>query len=240
MYLHKRKSDNQIFYVGIGSSKKRPYDFQKRNPFWKLYVEKYGRPDVHIVMEDLPHHEAKEVEMLLIAMIGRRKDGGTLVNITRGGDDQPMWDPESVEKVRAAMKGRKFRQETLTRMSAAKKGGKQPEGTFRNLLERIGNGWNPMATNEARAKVSAFLKGRPKSAEHARKNGEVHSKPVMQFDREGNLIARFDNARRAAEAMGCTYALIGMACNGRVATAKGYVWKFEREAEKTVALFSTS
>ena len=45
VYVHKRKKDGQIFYVGMGSIK-RPYDMIGRNSIWKRYVKKHGKPDV--------------------------------------------------------------------------------------------------------------------------------------------------------------------------------------------------
>jgi hypothetical protein len=88
VYLHRRKSDNKVFYVGMGSEY-RPYQLQKqyRSEFWCNYVSKYGEPIVEIVEKNLSKEDAFELEKKLIKKYGRRIKGrGGLVNITKGGD----------------------------------------------------------------------------------------------------------------------------------------------------------
>jgi predicted GIY-YIG superfamily endonuclease len=85
VYLHRRRSDNKVFYVGMGY-KKRAFDFIGRNPFWKNYTEKYGLPNVEIVESNLSSQEACSLEVKLIKKYGRRVKGkGSLVNICKGG-----------------------------------------------------------------------------------------------------------------------------------------------------------
>lgn len=80
VYIHKRKEDGQIFYVGMGTIK-RPYSFTNRNKMWNKYVEKYGKPDVEIVRGYLTKDEALILERKLIAKYGLRIYGkGYLVN----------------------------------------------------------------------------------------------------------------------------------------------------------------
>jgi hypothetical protein len=86
VYLHKRKSDNKVFYVGMGY-KKRAYDFSSRNKFWINYVKKYGNPIVEIYKENLKKEDACKIEIKLIEQYGRRIDGkGNLVNLSTGGE----------------------------------------------------------------------------------------------------------------------------------------------------------
>ena len=86
VYLHKRKSDNKVFYVGMGY-KKRAYDFNGRNKFWRNYVKKYGNPVVEIYKDNLTKEEACKVEINLIKKYGRRSKGkGYLVNLSSGGE----------------------------------------------------------------------------------------------------------------------------------------------------------
>ena len=80
VYIHKRKEDGQIFYVGMGNIK-RPYSFTNRNKMWNKYVEKYGKPDVEIVKGYLTKDEALTLERKLIAKYGLKIYGkGYLVN----------------------------------------------------------------------------------------------------------------------------------------------------------------
>ena len=49
--------------------------------------------------------------------------------------------------------------------------------------------------------------------------------PVAQFDLEGNLINTFNSYKEAQEATGVWYTHIGNVCNGKRATAGGFIWK---------------
>jgi hypothetical protein len=81
-YYHS-KPDGTVFYIGIGN-KKRPYDFVKRNQYWKNIVLKHGNPQVQIIANWDTAEEAKNHEVLLISCF---KDMGyKLANLTDGGD----------------------------------------------------------------------------------------------------------------------------------------------------------
>ena len=86
VYLHRRKLDNKVFYVGLGYEK-RAYDFVCRNKFWHNYVKKYGKPLVEIYKDNLTKKEACKIEVNLIKKYGRRSIGkGHLVNLSSGGE----------------------------------------------------------------------------------------------------------------------------------------------------------
>lgn len=52
-------------------------------------------------------------------------------------------------------------------------------------------------------------------------------KAVMQYSQDGTFIREYESITEAGKVIGCTLQLIGMACNGKVKTAKGFVWKFK-------------
>ena len=88
VYIHRKETNNEIFYVGIGANEKRPYQKHKshRNKWWLNIVNKHGRT-VEILEKDLTIEEARESEMALIELIGRKDLGlGPLVNLTDGGE----------------------------------------------------------------------------------------------------------------------------------------------------------
>lgn len=66
----------------------------RRNPYWKSYTNKYGKPVVQIVHRDLTNKKAKEWEIYYISLLKRKCDGGPLTNITEGGDHHPTEYPE--------------------------------------------------------------------------------------------------------------------------------------------------
>lgn len=225
VYVHRNPKTMRVFYVGIGSSISRPFSRDRSIP-WENYVKKHGDPVVCVILDGLSEASAKEAEVLLIDLAGRRSSGGPLVNITAGGDDQPMRYPEVVAKVRAAMIGRAFSDETRKRMSDAKKGKPIPEYLRKSLIERLAAGWHPMNSDEARKKQSKRQKGVKKSHQHCVKNGEVHSRAVDQLEVDGSFVKRHASLRVAAELVGCTSALIGMVCRGKCKSAKGFKWAY--------------
>lgn len=56
---------------------------------------------------------------------------------------------------------------------------------------------------------------------------EASKKPVIQYDKDMNFIARFDSAREASK-LGFNYKNISQVCNDKRKTHKGYIWKFEK------------
>lgn len=211
-----------MFYVGIGSTLTRPFS-KDRGPCWRRYVRKHGAPDIEILDQDLEEHIAKARERELIAYYRRRRDGGSLVNITAGGDDQPMQYAEVRTKVSAALKGRSFTIETREKMSVSA----QKRGMWRaweGSARKRATGYNPMKSLETRRKVSLLTRGRKKSTRLCLLNGLVHSKPVDQWRSDGLFMGRWPNLRSVGRAFQCSAANIGMAAAGRTQTACGYVW----------------
>lgn len=53
------------------------------------------------------------------------------------------------------------------------------------------------------------------------------STPVLQFDKQGNFIAEYENGRQAGIATFISYQNINSCLNGRLASAGGFVWKYK-------------
>lgn len=86
IYRHTRLDNNEVFYIGIGISNKRPYEKSNRNKYWNNIVNK-TEYEVEILKKDLLYDNAKELEKILISYYGRKDLGlGTLVNMTDGGE----------------------------------------------------------------------------------------------------------------------------------------------------------
>lgn len=60
------------------------------------------------------------------------------------------------------------------------------------------------------------------------KHGKEHpsSKPVIQYDLEGNYIAEYESCTDAGKATGCFARSIGQVALGRLKTTGGYKWKY--------------
>lgn len=57
------------------------------------------------------------------------------------------------------------------------------------------------------------------------------AKSVLQFDKDGNFIKKYNTLRKAMKETGVLENKISMVCNHHRKTAGGYVWKFERGDE---------
>lgn len=223
VYLHQNKLNDEIFYVGMGKNK-RPNNMVDRNPYWKNYVKKYGLPSVIIYRKNISQLSARKIEIKLIKKYKRKQDGGTLVNITKGGEDNPMNHPELRNKVSIAMKGRVFNEETRLKMSLSAKKRGFSDGLRKSWDNNRKNGMHGMVTKEARDKFSKTTKGIKRSDSHKIKNGIAHSKKVIQKTLDGGIVKTFKSQRDAAIAVGCTAANIGMCVGGKTLTAKGFIW----------------
>lgn len=156
VYLHRKKTNNEIFYVGKGK-KHRPYQKSSRNAFWRSVVSKHGYI-VEIVESGLQEWYALELETDLINLYGKRQDGdGILVNLADGGAvgttgykmseetkqlirikalarpphpnlkrKRPPKTAEHRAKISKKNKGKKRTDETRKRISEARKGYKVP------------------------------------------------------------------------------------------------------------------
>ena len=86
VYLHKKKSNGEVFYVGAGSIK-RPYVFGwKRSKMWQEVFDN-NEIEVEVINSELSEEDAYHIEIELIAAFGRIgiEEGGQLVNRSTGG-----------------------------------------------------------------------------------------------------------------------------------------------------------
>lgn len=89
VYRHIRCDKNVPFYIGIGSGD----DFSRaktsagRNDYWRNIVN-ITTWEWEILIDDISWEEACNKEKEFIAIYKRRKEGGTLANLTLGGEGQ--------------------------------------------------------------------------------------------------------------------------------------------------------
>jgi len=98
VYIHQRKSDGLIFYVGKGMGD-RKYDKFHRSLWWKNIESKHGRVIV-LAQENMSEEDAFLLEMWLIAKF--KHEGCPLVNLTTGGEGNSGWrhTNESIRKIK--------------------------------------------------------------------------------------------------------------------------------------------
>jgi hypothetical protein len=96
VYRHLRNDTGKPFYVGLGkknsknhtyisSEYSRAYSKRGRSCYWSGIVNKSGHT-VEIVRDELTKDEAVTIEKYFIALYGRSSNGGSLCNLTDGGD----------------------------------------------------------------------------------------------------------------------------------------------------------
>lgn len=86
VYRHRKKSNNEVFYIGIGKTEKRANSKYSRNRYWKNIVKKHDYK-AEILTKDISWEDAKELEVFLILEYGRRDlNTGPLCNMTDGGE----------------------------------------------------------------------------------------------------------------------------------------------------------
>lgn len=101
MYVH-RKTTGEAYYVGKGSGL-RAWVKDKRSKYWQAVSAKYGCI-VDIVDKDLSEHVAFELEEFLISLYGIKSDGGTLTNLTRGGEGSSGYKPSRETRRKTSLK----------------------------------------------------------------------------------------------------------------------------------------
>ena len=117
VYLHRRKTDNKVFYVGKGKGR-RAYTKTSRSQWWKSVSDKHGLI-VEVVFENLSEEEAFQIEKDTILEF--KYFGYPLVNLTNGGEGMSGYkQPEEQRKrVSEKLQGRKMTLEQRCNMSTA-------------------------------------------------------------------------------------------------------------------------
>lgn len=92
--------------------------------------------------------------------------------------------------------------------------------------------WATMSENKKHAwenDLHTATKCHRESARQAGKqNGIKTRKPVEQFDRSGKKIATHESIKAAGKSVGCHLSTIWKCANGRIPTAKGYIWRYAK------------
>lgn len=144
VYLHRKASTGQIFYVGAGR-KGRSRARCGRSKYWHATVAKHGL-EIEMFAEGLSFDDSRALEILTISNLLRA--GFRLCNMTAGGE---------------GLNGLKHRNETKVKIAASNIGknlGKKPSEETRAKLSEVRKG--RIHSQETREKISSAQKGRPK------------------------------------------------------------------------------
>ena len=109
------------------------------------------------------------------------------------------------------------------------------------MLDSIENGYNSSTyssygfTEETKKKIAEAMigekhpfYGKHHSEESRKKMSENRpSKPVLQFSKDGELIAEYSSAREAERQTGCHNQHICNCCKGKIKSCGGYIWRYK-------------
>lgn len=135
VYLHRKKTNNEIFYVGKGKGS-RSTSRSGRSHHWRNIEKKHGLT-VEIYREGLSEEEAYALEINLIQEL--RESGGKICNIANGGNgglSGIKLSEDHKEKLRKAKIGKKQMPEHALKSATAKLGKSQPRDAVEAVISK--------------------------------------------------------------------------------------------------------
>jgi hypothetical protein len=118
------RPDGQPCYIGYGRNGRWfvHTPTQTHNAHLAAIIKKYGKICA-LIRDELTIHEARELEILLIEILGREDLGtGPLVNRTEGGEGCPGLSSESRQRISTALKGKPRSREAVEKSAAGIRG----------------------------------------------------------------------------------------------------------------------
>lgn len=204
VYLHRRATTGEVFYVGKGRGKRAKVS-TKRSKHWHAIVAKHGLI-IEFVAVGLREWYALELETELISYYGRLDLGeGPLINLCDGGEGLSGHKPslETRAKRSLAVKGFTHSLATRARLSSLKKGRRLPH------LDRSGC----TLTEEHKLKIKKAMVYRQVPLICG--NGTVFdsfAEAIIWLKEQGFLKA--------------AYSALRMCCKGKIKQAYGYTWRY--------------
>lgn len=192
-------------------------------------IKKYGWENVksEIIRDSLSKEEAEKLEVELISLYNStNKLYG--YNSANGGNSIGRNSIETRAKISAAKKGKKMSNEAKLNMSIAQTGRKQTEET-KKILSDARKGIPK--TEDVKRKISETLKNNSVEQQRWREILKKQRKPVVQFDKSGNIVAKYESISIASHATNICRNNINNCCLKKVGskTAGGYKWEYDNE-----------
>lgn len=195
--------DGIPIYVGKGHGSRwtRRGVHSSRNPHFLRIVAKAERDGIdlpHIkIREYLTESDAFKTEVALIRAIGRRSNGGPLLNLTDGGEGIKGFShsAETRAKIGASNRGRKQTEEERIKRSVTLKGRPKHPGHGAKVAAALRG---IKFTDQRRANISAARKGYKLTPEQLKKRKDTMASPETRAKlRMANLGKKASAAARA-------------------------------------------
>jgi len=208
VYLHRKKTDGSVFYVGMGSLK-RAY-CKQRSIIWHRFINKYGYV-VEIYKDRLTKEEAFKIEIDLIEKYGRVDlKSGKLINQTKGGITVESLSEEIIVRRSKSLKSIKRTDEWKRKISLSHKG--------------------KVKSKEHRENIAKSIRGK-KLSENTREKMRLSNKskiitaiPVDCYDYlTSEFINGFCSIREASKQLGCLETSISNNLKGRTKKVKNKI-----------------
>lgn len=175
VYRHIRKDLNVPFYIGIAKDIKRAYSKTHRNIHWNNIISKTDY-EIEILFDEIEYEYAKEKEIEFISLYKRKIDGGTLCNITLGGD---------------GVLGIKHTEEAKMKMSVSNKG-KIISEEHKNIISKFHKG--KKLSEETKNKMSKSALGEKNHSYGKKASEQTKQKMIASANRgESNLSSKLND-----------------------------------------------
>lgn len=214
VYRHIRLDKNEPFYIGIANEDsytyKRAFNFnhQHRNNYWNNIYNK-TEIEVEILFDNITFELAKEKEIEFIDLYKRTIDGGTLVNLTKGGEGVLGIKNTKITQNRFDWTGKTHSEKTKKLMSELGKGRKFTEKHKQNLS--LGKrGQNAGDKNPMFGKLGVNNK---------------NFKGYIEAYKDGVLFGTYEGYRDVYEKLGVYTSNLCEVLKGRRKSAKGFIFK---------------
>ena len=188
-------------------------------------IKKYGWDNIEhkILFENLSKEQAEQKEIELIAQYkSTQREFG--YNVENGGNCKGTVNEETKEKISKNNAkywlGKKLSEETKEKMSKNMKNKKvKKESIIKGL----------------KTKKERFPDGIPISEEERQrrsikmKNNKISAKPILQINKNGNLIKKWNCISDASRELNINNGSIVSCAKFRRKTAGGFIWRYENE-----------
>ena len=217
VYMH--MAPNGKKYIGITRCKPRNRRWQNGHGYvtqvkFHNAIKKYGWENFKhvILLDDLTEEEASKAEQKYIEQY-KTTDNRYGYNVTSGGEAGYHLTEEQKRKISNANKG-----------SNNGMYGHQYTDEEKEFFASVWRGRKH--SMESRKKMSEYAKAHPEVKSHKGKEHPM-AKAVIQYDKNGNFVARYDTAAEASQKTGVARSGICCCVKGKTKTAGGYMWRYQ-------------